>query len=155
MVSDQKSNSHSSPVSDEAVCNTATVAGNDSSIAVFTLGEMRMAGLDVPVPFTNEPDDRLLTVSIPIAERLAARILDSWAAPQDEVKQLLGALSRDELRYVLLIDQLTRVLSLQPESYLFQDNTYLDGQTPWSLIADGNAKRVHAYLAHQVFSGGW
>lgn len=155
MVSDQKSNSHSTPGSDEAAYNTATVAGEDGSIALFTLGEMRLVGLDVPAPFANEPDDHLLTVSIPVAERLVARILDSWAAPRDEVKQLLGALSRDELRYVLLIDQLTRVLFLQPESYLFQDNKYLDGQTPWSLIVGGDAKRVHAYLAHQVFSGGW
>lgn len=143
------------PASDQHELGGRLDDDSEDPIALFTLGEMRMAGLKVPAPFEHEPDYRVLTVDHSTANRLARRILNDWVVPDDESAALLNGISDENLRYVLLIDQLLRVLSEEPRDYLAGETVRFDAQTPWSLIQRGDAGRVHANLAYRVFGGGW
>lgn len=143
------------PASDQHELGGRLDDDSEDTIALFTLGEMRMVGLKVPAPFEHEPDYRVLTIEQSTANRLARRILNDCAVPEGESEAFLNGISDEDLRYVLLIDQLLRLLSTEPRSYLAGETVRYDAQTPWSLIQRGDAARVHANLARRVFGGGW
>ena len=129
----------------------------ESRIELFTLGEMRMLGIEIPPQFADSADDNMLVLPRSAALELATRCLKRWKVPDEDGEVFLADITDDVIHDVLVSHQFLRLLirNADPDRFFQNPHPQFDDRTPWDLIRSGESDQIRKFLAHQVFCGGW
>lgn len=131
-----------------------TVAGGD--IPTFSVGDMRLLNLEIPVHLADGPDDAMMVTKRDFAEANFADDLVRWRIPEDEAQAFKASAGAFEIMRVIQIHVYLRIIFREndPFDWLHRPNKSFDEKTPWSVIREGDIEAVFRNLDGHIF-GAW
>ena len=113
-------------------------------VPLFTLGEMRLMNMKIPVEFSSHTDDCTLLLPYWRADQVFHRVLTAWEIPAEEIEKFKSSANIVDVKHTIQISRLLEVMqnSVNTLEWLHADNLHFDSTNPWSQIKKGNAATV-------------
>lgn len=125
----------------------------DADIPLFTLGDMRLLGLQIPTQIADGPDTSVMVIPREVANKFFKRALEKWRVPEEETVQFIATSNAIVIQRVLQIHQYLRLIFPGGDvaDWLHAPNDHFDRQTPLSVILSGEITAVFTYLDNFIF----